>query len=209
VAHGIDFRNKLNELSSIDFTEMFEQWYFGEGYPTYSLKWKQEGNDVIVQVNHTTSKPAITPIFTNPIEIKFNRTPLQDTTVRFTINSNQETFYLQNLGTLSTSATAIIDPNNWIINNAGSVTQDNSLSLSEIKENKELVVYPNPTNGPFTIQNVPSNTQVNVLDMFGKIVKSLEFEPNTFIDLSQLKKGNYLLEILLPDNQKRLKIIQL
>jgi aminopeptidase N len=209
VAHGIDFRDKLNELSSIDFTEMFEQWYFGEGYPTYSLKWKQEGNDVIVQINHSASKPSITPTFTNPIEIKFNRTPLQDTTVRFAINSNQETFYLQNFGTLSTSATAIIDPNNWIINNAGSVTQDNSLSLSEIKENKELVVYPNPTNGPFTIQNVPSNTQVNVLDMFGKIVKSLEFEPNTFIDLSQLKKGNYLLEILLPDNQKRLKIIQL
>ncbi|NBU45995.1 MAG: T9SS C-terminal target domain-containing protein [Flavobacteriales bacterium] len=209
VAHGIDFRNKLNELSSIDFTEMFEQWYFGEGFPTYSLKWNQQGNDVIVQVNHTTSEPAITPIFTNPIEIKFNRTPLQDTTVRFTINSNQETFYLENFGTLSTSATAIIDPNNWIINNAGSITQDNSLALSEINENKELVVYPNPTNGTFTIQNVPSNTQVNVLDMFGKIVKSLEFEPNTYIDLSQLKKGNYLLQILLPDNQKRLKIIQL
>ncbi|HBW85603.1 MAG TPA: hypothetical protein DEF82_02330 [Crocinitomicaceae bacterium] len=143
------------------------------------------------------------------MEIKFNRTPLQDTTVRFTINSNQETFYLENFGTLSTSATAIIDPNNWIINNAGSITQDNSLALSEINENKELVVYPNPTNGTFTIQNVPSNTQVNVLDMFGKIVKSLEFEPNTYIDLSQLKKGNYLLQILLPDNQKRLKIIQL
>ncbi len=209
VAHGIDFRDKLNEFSSMDFTEMFEQWYFGEGYPTYSLKWKQEGNDVIVQVNHTTSKPAITPTFTNPIEINFNRTPLQDTIVRFTINSNQETFLLPNFGTLSTSATAIIDPNNWIINNAGSVTQDNSLSLSEIKESKELIIYPNPTNGPFTIQNVPSQVQVNVLDMFGKVVKSLEFEPNTYIDLSELNKGNYLLEILLPDNQKRLKIIQL
>jgi hypothetical protein len=45
--------------------------------------------------------------------------------------------------------------------------------------------------------------------MFGKVVKSLEFEPNTYIDLSELNKGNYLLEILLPDNQKRLKIIQL
>jgi aminopeptidase N len=209
VAHGIDFKDKLNEHTGEDFTQMFEEWYFGEGFPTYSVKWKQEGNDVIVQVNHTASKPGVTPTFTNPIEIKFNRTPLQDTVVRFPISSNQETFFLPNFGTLSTSATAIIDPNNWVINNAGAVTQDNSLSLSENKDPRELVLYPNPTNGPFTIQNVSTEVRVNVLDMFGIVVKSLDFEPNTYIDLSELKKGNYLLEIMLPENQKRLKIIQL
>jgi len=208
-ARGVDFKNFMSTYCNLNLDNFFDEWYFGEGYPTYSVKWNQDENDIVVQINHTASKPAVTPTFTNSIEIKFNRTPMPDTIVRFPISSNQETFYLSNFGTLSTNATAIIDPNNWVINNVGTVTQDNSLNLDNLAQSDEPIIVPNPNSGIFTIKNLNSKAEINVYDLFGKIVKSLEFEPNTYIDLSQLKKGNYLLEILLPENQKRLKIIQL
>ena len=34
-AYGIDFKEALEEATGIDFNPVFEEWYFGEGYPTY------------------------------------------------------------------------------------------------------------------------------------------------------------------------------
>jgi hypothetical protein len=44
--------------------------------------------------------------------------------------------------------------------------------------------------------------------MYGKVVMQVDFEPNKLLNLTDLEKGNYLLEILLPTNNKRLKLVQ-
>ena len=206
VAHGIDFKDKLNEHTGQDFTQMFEEWYFGEGFPTYSVKWKQEGNDVIVQVNHTASKPGVTPTFTNPIEIKFNRTPLQDTVVRFPISSNQETFFLPNFGTLSTSATAIIDPNNWVINNVGAVTQDNTLTILEVSAADKVRIYPNPANSFVEVYGL-NLADYTIRDMTGKIAGSGLYHAGDKIATERLVSGAYLIEFIEKSGRKHLKLI--
>jgi hypothetical protein len=208
-AKGIDFKNFMETFTGINMDSFFEEWYFGEGYPTYSVRWKQEGQDVLLEISHSTSKPSVTPTFTNDIEIFFNRTGQADTIIRFPITSNLEFFTIPNLGTLSTTSTMNIDPANWIINNSGSIVQDNSLIINELITKDDLVIVPNPNNGIFTIDNLDSKAEINVYDMFGKIVKKFSFEPNSSINLTDLEKGNYLIEINLPSNQKRLKLIQL
>ncbi len=207
-AHGIDFRNKLEENSGINFTPMFEQWYFGEGYPTYSVGWKQVGNDAIIEINHSASKPAITPTFTNPIELKLNRTPLQDTIIRFDITSNSDVFYLSNLGTLSTSATAIIDPNNWVINGVGSVSQDNSLSWSGIHENTlpSVTIYPNPSNGSIFVTGLESG-EIVLRDMSGRIVYEGSFLENAVLDVENLSSGSYVAELI--NSEQAVRLIKL
>ncbi len=50
VATGLDFMNVLNDVSGMDFTDFFDQWYFGEGYPTYSVVWSQNGEDMFMEV---------------------------------------------------------------------------------------------------------------------------------------------------------------
>jgi aminopeptidase N len=208
-AKGVDFKDFMAAFTGIDLNSFFEEWYFGEGYPTYSVRWKQEGQDVLLEISHSTSKPSVTPTFTNDIEIFFNRIGQADTIIRFPITSNLEFFTIPNLGTLSTTSTMNIDPANWIINNSGSIVQDNSLIINELITKDELVIVPNPNNGIFTIDNLDSKAEINVFDMFGKIVKKISFEPNSSINLTDLEKGNYLLEINLSSNQKRLKLIQL
>ena len=44
--------------------------------------------------------------------------------------------------------------------------------------------------------------------MSGHNVKKLVVEPGCTINLTELERGTYLLEISLPENQKRLKLIQ-
>jgi aminopeptidase N len=209
VARGIDLRNKMQEISGINYTPFFEQWYFGEGYPTYSIRWKQSGQDLLLELNHTASKPSVTPTFTNPIDLRFIRQGMSDTLIRFDVAANSQQFYISNFGTLSSTIT--VDPQNWIINNIGTIIQDNSLvNLNEMNENSTaLTIVPNPNNGIFTIGNQQANCWVSVLNMQGKNILNKQLAPNELIDLQDFGKGTYLLEIKNSENSeaKTLKLI--
>ena len=209
VARGIDLRNKMQEISGINYTPFFEQWYFGEGYPTYSIRWKQIGQDLLLELNHTASKPSVTPTFTNPIDLRFTRQGMSDTLIRFDVASNSQQFYISNFGTLS--ATITVDPQNWIINNIGTIIQDNSLvNLTEVLENNTaLTIVPNPNNGIFTIGNQKANCWLSVFNMQGKNILNKQLAPNELIDLQDFGKGTYLLEIKNSVNSegKTLKLI--
>ena len=207
---GVDFKNFIADFTGTNLDAFFEQWYFGEGYPTYSIRWEQVGQDALVEISHSGSKPAVTPTFTNPIDLTFNRSTLSDTTIRFDINSNTQVFSISNLGTLSSTNTVIIDANNWVINQTGTIVQDNSLALSEIEENKEILIVPNPSNGLFTLTNTPEFSPILVYDMFGKVVYTTTFEAGKKINLlNVVGKGNYLLEIQLPNGNKRMKLVRM
>ena len=209
VARGIDLRNKMQEISGINYTPFFEQWYFGEGYPTYSIRWKQIGQDLLLELKHTASKPSVTPTFTNPIDLRFIRQGMSDTLIRFDVASNSQQFYISNFGTLSSTIT--VDPQNWIINNIGTIIQDNSLvNLTEVLENNTaLTIVPNPNNGIFTIGNQQANCWVSVFNMQGKNILNKQLAPNEVIDLQDFGKGTYLLEIKNSENSvaKTLKLI--
>ncbi len=209
-ATGVDFKNFIADFTGTNLDAFFEQWYFGEGYPTYSIRWEQVGQDALVEISHSGSKPAVTPTFTNPIDLTFNRSTLSDTTIRFDINSNTQVFSISNLGTLSSTNTVVIDANNWVINQTGTIVQDNSLALSEIEENNEILIVPNPSNGLFTLTNVPDFAPILVYDMFGKVVYTATFEAGKKINLlNVVGKGNYLLEIQLPNGNKRMKLVRM
>ena len=209
VARGIDLRNKMQEISSINYTPFFEQWYFGEGYPTYSIRWKQIGQDLLLELKHTASKPSVTPTFTNPIDLRFIRQGMIDTLIRFDVAANSQQFYISNFGTLSSTIT--VDPQNWIINNIGTIIQDNSLvNLTEVNENSTaLTIVPNPNNGIFTIGNQQANCWVSVFNMQGKNILNKQLAQNEVIDLQDFGKGTYLLEIKNSENSeaKTLKLI--
>lgn len=73
-------------------------------------------------------------------------------------------------------------------------------------------VYPNPTDGIFTIesdQNSDQNLFVTVLDILGNevYIKELEFSNKYEINLSDLVGGNYLLKVIRGKNQFLQKLI--
>jgi len=111
VATGLDFKNVLEVTTGQDFTEFFDQWYFGEGYPIYNISWTQQNDTLKIHSVQTTST-SITPLFKMPLEIKMYFAE-GDTTVKIYQNSNEQFFEI-NFSPLVTSVS--VDPNNWVIN---------------------------------------------------------------------------------------------
>jgi hypothetical protein len=210
VSIGLDVKAALENATGVDYTANFEEWYFGEGFPTYSVVWNKIGTDLQLKITHTTSRPNVTPTFTNPLEIKFTRTGLADTTIRFDIQSNDENYVIQNMGAISNISS--LDPNNWIINRTGSIVFDNAFvaSTEEISKEEQINIYPNPNNGIFTLTlKKAGNYKVDILDTKGRIVAQKSFDKNIQIDLTKEIKGLYLLQITSADgNQTIRKIVK-
>jgi len=205
-AYGIDFKNALESASGIDFTSFFEQWYFGEGFPTYSIQWEQNESDLLLQVNHDASKPNVTPTFTNDVDIKFQRIGLPDTTIRFSITSNNEVFNINDIGTINGNIS--VDPENWIINEVGSISGSNITEVQNVEDHIQQIYFsPNPSNGVFMIEHLSSPANLIIRDMNGKIIKKQSIAPKGFINIKDLGKGTYLIEIQLDKSYKILRLI--
>lgn len=191
VAVGTDVKAELEAASGLDFTEAFDQWYFGEGYPTYSTRWNAVGSDLLLEITHTTSASSITPTFTNPLEIKFARSGLADTTIRFDISSNLNQFFVPAIGTVTNISA--IDPSNWIINKVGTNNHDvNFLAgLDEQMNVASIQLYPNPSNSLITIQSA-QNCELSIYSADGKYIADHSVNHNLTVDVSAYRNGNYL-----------------
>ena len=200
-AFGVDVRDAFTAASGIDFTAFFDEWYFGEGFPTYSVQWKQVGNDALVQISHTSSMPNVTPTFTNPIDLKFVRPGNTDTTIRFNITGNSNLFQINGIGTINNSIT--IDPNNWVLNQNGTVTMNQVLNLEAINEPISMSLFPNPVEDQLTLLNVPQNSSYRLYDMFGRMKLSGKAINGEALSVSALSPGTYLLVLDSPEANYR------
>jgi len=190
-AFGVDVRDAFAQASGINFTPFFDEWYFGEGFPTYSVQWKQLGNDALVQISHTSSAPNVTPTFTNPIDLKFVRPGNTDTTIRFDITSNSNLFQINGIGTLSNSIS--IDPQNWVVNQNGTITINQLLGLESPNGSEGMELYPNPSNEEIYINNIPNDCRYSIYDMYGKVQLMDKVSGGNSIKTSSLPSGTYLL----------------
>jgi aminopeptidase N len=69
VATGLDFKTVLESTSGKDFTDFFDQWYYGEGYPVYNVRWEQEDDSLFIDAVQTVTAPS-TPLFKMPVDYR-------------------------------------------------------------------------------------------------------------------------------------------
>jgi len=196
-ALGTDVQKILEEESGLDLSTAFEQWYFGQGHPTYSSRWNIVNGNLHLRITHSTSAPGITPTFTNPLEIRFTRTGKPDTTIRFEISSRSNTFIINGLGNISSIQS--LDPKNWIVNRSGLTSKDPSLVVtanSEIIESKIWTIFPNPTQNKATIMAAkPGKYILKILDTRGRFIEERVFENKSSLDIEKWQSGIYILKL--------------
>jgi aminopeptidase N len=145
VATGLDFKEVLEETSGMDFTDFFDQWYFGAGYPIYEVAWEQKDQMVILQSVQTTSS-ALTNLFKMSMEYRLFYLG-GDTTVRVQHSVNEETYAFN----ITQSIDSIqVDPDNWVLNGVAGVHENTPKKSS----GERFSIYPNPNNGSFTFKLV-------------------------------------------------------
>lgn len=189
VATGEDFKYIVERNSGIQFDNYFNEWYYGEGYPNYTINCYVSTDSLKIQISHT-GMVASTPLFTTPITLKLY-TGTKDTIVRFAINSNNNTFTIPfhyNLINVE------VDPNNDIIEKVSDI---NILGINKYANCLNAMVYPNPVIDEFTIE-LPlfKKYNVSVTNTAGMSVWHEEIN-NKYITINtdKWKQGVYLLNI--------------
>lgn len=79
------------------------------------------------------------------------------------------------------------------------LTRSSALATGEVAaESKKTVLYPNPAKETFTFKNVDKIKTVDIYESTGRKLKSVKVDGKE-INISELKSGNYYLEITLKD----------
>jgi len=188
-----DFKSIFEITTGKDFTDFFNQWVYGEGYPIFNIKWEQRNDTLFVESVQTTST-SITPLFKTHFDLKLNYLSGGDTIVRLYQGTNTENYQI--------NVTEIVkfiefDPNIWLINK-NSVLY---VGVNEILENKTPLfnVFPNPAHDRITIgvdEEYLQNLVATLYDLQGRVILQQEImQSNTEINVSTLAKGVFVLEL--------------
>jgi hypothetical protein len=193
-ARTSDLVNHFQISSGQNLAWYFNDWFTGEGFPSYQIVWSQTGSTVNFTVNQTQSHPSVS-FFELPIPLKFKNST-QDTILRFNQSFS---------ATIPFAVDSIIfDPDYWIINANNTISNVHELNFTK----NELIIFPNPAsdNLQVSLTNLKGEAAVEVCDQLGKKVLSQKMNfsagmNNFSIDIKNLSKGIYYLRILSSDKK--------
>jgi len=187
LATGEDFQAILDEVSEMDFSCFFQQWYYGEGYPIFQLFWEQKGDSLAIRSEQTGTAADITPLFQVPFELDIVLSSGHSQRVRLMQQSNQEEFTLLVEGVVER---VVFDPGNHLLKTA-TVSQ-------KLLVDKPFRYGPNPVTNELIIQfpNISLIDAVRILNLSGQeIYRTTGTDNPLTLNLSDLADGPYLLEL--------------
>lgn len=187
VATADDFKEVAENVCGRDYDDFFNQWYYGQGYPTFNVDCSRVGDSLVLSVNHTSSAPFITPTFKGLYEFKI-LSGLEDTTVRVNITSNNQQFRFRSNRVPNG---VVVDPNNWVLNKVGSITTP----TDDLNVSNEVILFPNPTSGLIHVK-YPANwfESLQLFDLSGRLLESYPI-PRSSVDhtiTTRLPTGVYM-----------------
>lgn len=160
-----DFKLVAEQVTGKNLTDFFNQKIYGEGYPTYNVTYLKHGTDTLVlHINQTTSMPGVTPLFSGLLEYKI-LSPQGDTIIKLNQTANDQTFTIFYTKTPKGVET---DPNNWVLNAAGTITEGVS-TVPPVPE--KVTVYPVPVKDNLLISLPPDAYNfIRVIDVNGRVL---------------------------------------
>ena len=204
-ARNIDLKNELEIASGQNLDEFFNDWYWGEGYPSYQLSYDQDNANLIsFTLSQSQSHPSVS-FFEMPIPVLF-KNALHDTTIVFNHTFSGQSFSAQLNFKVDS---VIIDPTNWIVCNQNIVTQTHDFSVS----NTSLKLFPNPAQEYITLEAIGNIESITIYSIDGKIIKSNYVLPSSqnkslLVDIIDLQAGTYGLNIITKENIFNTKFVK-
>ena len=188
VASGEDFKAVAENVSGMNLTTFFDQWYYGEGFPQFDILWYQEQDSLYISSYQSTST-STTTLFEMSFELLLSFNGGGDTIIRLFQNdtANYHKIIIPNK---QISAIAM-DPNNWNLD----ATANISVNLAEINKEMRFSLFPNPAEEYIQLQLAREHKvglRLSIIDMMGRLL----YEDNNYyaskkIDISSFKQGVY------------------
>nr|MBP6658675.1 T9SS type A sorting domain-containing protein [Bacteroidia bacterium] len=186
-----DLKLSFEFITGSDLTEFFDEWVYGEGYPSFKIEWSKSGNSVTMIVDQVSSDPGIS-FFHIPLPVQIGNAE-RDSIVIIDATSSGQQFNFE----LDFEPDFIsIDPNLEIISGNNKLYEN--LPPGSIED--LIAIFPNPSNGildVFAKKNSLMMKSFSVLDYCGKLLYSQNVKNgfNDTFDLSFLNNGLYILKI--------------
>ena len=155
-----DLKGYLEAESGQDLTEFLEDWLYGQGYPTYHMRWFQDGSTLYVRLNQETSHPSV-DFFEMPVPVRFLISGGIDTTIVFDHTFDGQQFAIEMPGNVGIvyfdQEKRIVSKGNTIVK--GQFTNTNESLFDAIK------VFPNPVSDNVYF-SLPSGATLEAVRLF-------------------------------------------
>lgn len=199
-----DFQAVAQQVSGQNLANFFQQWIYGEGYPTYraSVVGGTSATTVTVRLEQRNTIATNPASFTMPVQMRV-QSAAGDTTVTVLSDRADQTFTLPARGLVTG---VVVDPDNRILR----MVEPTAFVVTAVTEPVQSVVrvYPNPGTDALTVDFATvatGSTTLRLTNLLGQGVRVLSersLPPGNYsrtIDLRGLSAGQYILAIQTPD----------
>lgn len=188
-AKTADFITFVNTFSGQNYTEFFNDWVYGEGYPTYTVRWKPGASIITFKISQTQSHSSVN-FYEMLLPIKVVGANGQSLDLVLNNTSNNQYF----INAVGFPVTAVyFNQDLHILTKNSTVIKDNSLAVDDVK-NLKVKLYPNPATTEIFVSNLQKNSHYQIFSLDGRLVKSGIIENGKAINISELEKSEYILK---------------
>jgi len=190
----------LEQVSNIDLTEFFNDWFYGEGYPSYQITWNQNGSNVNFNIDQSQSHSSVS-FYEMPIPIYVSGQGM-DTTLVFEHTFSGQYF---SASIPFTADSIAFDPELWILSKNNTIV----VGVDELIKEDFVDIFPNPTKKIINIQAKNAIKNIVILDVLGQRLAPNQIIQNANkrqLNISNFRNGFYILEIEFQDGIVRKRI---
>ncbi|MVN75589.1 T9SS type A sorting domain-containing protein [Hymenobacter sp. HMF4947] len=167
----------------------FAQWYRGQGFPIFDVRWNQAGANLLLHVEERVFGPVGAPVFRTEVDYQLTFLDGSTRTVRFNQTQAGQDFTLPVSGLVTAIA---IDPDGWLPDVNSTVQRDDQLGPPA-----EFSLYPNPAQDQLFISGLYADATAEVLNATGQRAAR---QPVSYlqpqVSLQGLRPGFYWLRLV-------------
>ncbi len=190
------FVHHMETAADTSFTEFFDDWYYGQGYPVYDQYFYTDYGDfgkVKLHVNQSSSDPSVSFFEMNlPVRV-WRGGQSKDLRLHNTIQGQEFVISDEPIDSVQ------FDPDKWLIAKVDRVS-----SSVQLEKQQQIQIIPEYASNQIRviIPDFSGNAWLNIFDSQGRLVmKANLFRSNSEIQIRSLQNGLYLAEV----NSKRFK----
>ncbi|WP_323026815.1 M1 family aminopeptidase [Gelidibacter japonicus] len=187
-ARSEDFMAIMEQTSSVDLSGFFDDWLYGEGYPSFNLEWSQATpTEIRLTLEQLQSHASVSFFEVDlPVRLVGTEGEILDLILDHTINGE---IFIKTVN--FQVADVLINPEYDII------SKNNKTVLSTDKSflNMDIVFYPNPVSERLTIKkpDVLSIDEVRIYNALGQLMSTSV--GHSTIDVTMLSSGLFFVEL--------------
>ncbi len=194
-----DLQRNLEQVSGKDLTYFFNEWYKGQGYPSYTVQWSQMGSSYVkIKMNQSTSHSSVS-FFELPVTLLFKNATHQKSIV--VDNKFNGEIFIRDIG--FKADTVLVDPEYWLI------TRNNKTQkvADAINGQNSVQVFPNPIPNKFFVylRNFSSsNAYLSLYNSLGQLIWSRTLvlqNGSEFIEVPSQGLASGIYHIVVRDNE--------